>query len=301
MKDKISLSLLGLVFAGLLASGCASSQEQGPAGAATPGIPATAPTSAPGAIAAPTTAPAAPGATVAPGATAAATSQVQGARATPEGTVTSTDGQGLLQEMEQFQGKLRQLAGDNPQQAGLTQMTEQATQLMQRLNQGFLQMSLQQREEALSGMVDITGLMIQVVQAEGGGAAPGSPTISATPLPMQGLPGALTPAPSPQATAQNPLLGQPEMLDEINRLRQDIQQEASNQPTQQDVVQLLGRMRQILALMQAQVNSILAADTTRTLDGMVGAMHDMQELMQSYIQQANRASPGQSGTPSRLP
>ena len=276
----LMLSLLGLVLAGLLASGCASSQEQGPAGAATPGIPATAPTSAPAATAAPR---ATAAATVAPGATAAATSQVQGARATPEGTVTSTDGQGLLQEMEQFQGKLRQLAGDNPQQAGLTQMTEQATQLMQRLNQGFTGLDPRVKDRALGLMSDTSRLMGNVVEtyAKQHPSEGGQPGLSPPPNYM---------APTREPTAVAPL-GARQTTNAIEQLRTEMRQMASGTPSGSDISVMFGRMGLIFQTMQAQLDTVLESDVQVMVQGMTAAMDEMDKVMQVYVQQQPPATP----------
>jgi len=222
---------------------------------------------------------------------------VMGAQATP-----AVSAQSMLRDMDQFQNRLRNLAGGSPTPQDLVSVTQQASSIMGDLDQNITGISAPDRQQLLSKMSDIVGEMANVVQTRarqmGGWAIP-LPEMMGTPGPMAGVYGTPTPFGTAAAIPPSGMASAQQMMTAIDQLRDQEMQLAGNQPNWMDAVSVMGRMRQMLSEMSVQSGQMSDQDLQAVVDNMTQATNDLVTVIETYVRQEAGATPS-AATPTAI-
>jgi len=219
--------------------------------------------------------------------------QLQGARATAAAVGTRVAGtpgplrvQVTLRDMDQLRQQLAILASNSPTDIQLLAMVQDASGLMFELSQEVPAMTPNQLDQALGKMADITTEMSRVVQTHAsqmmGMATPGTMTPGA----MVGTPGAggtPTPFATVPATTTPGVVGARQLMAAIQQLDQQEMNLASDQPTYEDITNVLGQMNQLLMSIRSQLRQLSAADLQDLTASMGQAMADLEPVIRTRI------------------
>jgi hypothetical protein len=234
-----------------------------------------------------------------------ATPEVEGVRATPEPVMRPAAQHELEEQMLQLRGRMDEAAVRVPERQELIRATEDMVDLMRELDEAYPEMSAEEQGAALHGMVDVmTGLIDMVTSEASDGRQIGLVD------PITGIvggrgPEAERPPVQPQVeqtpSPRVPLPEHPLLMAEVEEIRQEIRERALNAPTVEDTLHSIVRIREMLVTVAVQVDAMADTDAAEVVSELTGATEDFQELMRAYVQEGNRAAPGQGGTPGRLP
>jgi hypothetical protein len=233
------------------------------------------------------------------------TPEVEGVRATPEAVMGPAVEHELVEQMLQLRERMDEAAVRVPERQELMEATEEAVDLMRDLDESFPEMSVEEQGDALHGMADVMTGLIDMVTSEAsdgqqiglvdpitgivGGRGPEVKDPAAAPSVVQ--------TPSPRL----PLPDHTLLMAEVEEIRGEIRERASDSPDLEDTLHSLVRIREMLLTVQVQVDTIGDTGAAEIVRELEGAMEDFQQMMRMYVQGGNSAAPGQGGTPARLP
>jgi hypothetical protein len=233
------------------------------------------------------------------------TPEVEGVRATPEAVMEPAVEHELVERMLQQREGMDEAAARVPERQELLEATEEMVDLMRDLDETYPGMSVEEQEATLGGMVDVmTGLVDMVTSEATDGQQIGLVDPIAGIVGGRG-PETVDPATEPQVvqtpSPRVPLPDHSLMMAEIEDIRGEIRERATDSPDVEDTLHALVRIREMLLTVQVLVDTMVDTDAAEVVHELAGATEDFQELMRMYVQEGDRAAPGQEGTPTRLP
>jgi hypothetical protein len=235
---------------------------------------------------------------------------------TAAGTTSPADIEATLTRITQYDQQLKQLAADNPSPDDLVSTMQEILTLMDYVTLDYPQMSTQQRTRALNGMTGILGDEISVVNTQSrlfqatatafATAHPSPTTPPGTPSPV-----APSPQPTPAPTVQPPTAtivgaGTPtgatiaqQISGDLAAIRNQATSLASDQPTDQDIVGLLGRMQADLNRLSQQFTGMSDSDVVSVLRDTAQTLAFLLPVAQTYVGQetSSIATPTPPPTP----
>ncbi len=220
---------------------------------------------------------------------------------TAASTPSPADIEATLTRIAQYDQKLKQLAANNPSSDDLVNTMQEILTLMDYVTAYCPQMSTQQCTRALNGMTGILGDEISVVNTQARLFRATATAFAATHPSPTPPPGTQTPAaPSPQATlpptargtATTVGTGTPtaasiaqQITSDLDAARKEMVSLANNQPTDQDIVNMLSRLQSDLSKLSQNSSSMSESDVLSVLKDMDRALAYLIPVVQTYTGQ----------------
>ena len=267
-----------------------------------------------------------------PGPSAAPVSPVPQASPTATSTASPADIEATLTRAAQFDQQLRQLSADNPSQEDLVNSVQNMLTVMDYVTTYYPQMTAQQRTQALGAMTGMLGDEVSVVNTHArvfratatafavahppATAAPGTQTPPAVSPRATLVPTATSPTP-PAAGAGTPTVSPAaqQLIGDLNSIRSETVNLAAGQPTDQEIVSILGRLQADLSQLSQQSSSMSDSDVLSVLNDMDRAVAYLVPVVQTLTNQesssiatptppptpTSAATPTPPSTPTRQP
>ena len=238
------------------------------------------------------------------GPTSAPVSPVPQVSPSATGTATPADIQATLTRISQYDQQLKQMAAGSPSGDDLVNTLQDILTLADYATTYYPQMTAQQRTQALGSLTGILGDEITVVNAHTRAfQATATAYAVAHPSPTPG-PGTPTAAPAvPQATpvpaatsATPPVAGTgtptvspaaQQLIGDLTSIRSETVNLANGEPTDQDIVNILGRLQDDLNKLSQQTSSMSEADVVSVLSNLDRAVAYLVPVVQTRVNQEN--------------
>ncbi len=240
---------------------------------------------------------------------------------TATGTATPADIQATLTRITQYDQQLKQTAADSPSGDDVVNTLQEILTLADYATTYYPQMTAQQRTQALSSLAGILGDEIPVVNAHARVFQPTATAYAiAHPSPTPG-PGTQTPAtavpqatPIPSASPTPPVAGTgtptvspaaQQLISDLTSIRSETVNLANDQPTDQDIVNILNRLQSDLNKLSQQTSGMSESDVVSVLSNLDRAVAYLVPVVQTRVSQENASvatpTPPATATPQTTP